>query len=47
VGLCALLLALLLLGKPVQALLGVLVVALGAPVYAALRRAGIARVEEA
>jgi APA family basic amino acid/polyamine antiporter len=47
VGLCALLLALLLLGKPAQALLGVLVVALGAPVYAALRRAGIAKVEEA
>lgn len=41
VGLCALLLLLLVLGKPVQALLGVLVVGLGAPVYVALRRAGV------
>jgi APA family basic amino acid/polyamine antiporter len=47
VGLCGLLLALLLLGKPRQALLGVLVVSLGAPVYAGLRRAGILRAEEA
>jgi len=45
VGLCALLLTLLLVGRPVQALLGVLVVALGAPVYAGLRRAGILRGE--
>lgn len=41
VGLSVLLLALLLMGKPKQALLGVAVVALGAPVYASLRRAGI------
>ncbi len=47
VGLCVLLLALLVLGRPVQALLGVLVVSLGAPVYASLRRAGILRPEEA
>jgi APA family basic amino acid/polyamine antiporter len=46
-GLCALLLALLLVGKPVQALLGVFVVALGAPVYAGLRRAGILGAEGA
>ena len=47
VGLCALLLVLLLLGKPVQALLGILVVALGLPVYEGLRRAGILRAEAA
>src|SRR5262249_37708977 len=41
VGLSALLLALLLMGRPKQALLGVAVVALGAPVYATLRRSGI------
>jgi len=41
VGLSVLLLALLLAGKPTQALLGVAVVALGAPVYAGLRRGGV------
>ena len=41
VGLSVVLLALLLAGKPTQALLGVAVVALGAPVYAALRRRGV------
>ena len=41
VGLSVLLLALLLAGKPAQALLGVGVVSLGAPVYAWLRRGGI------
>jgi APA family basic amino acid/polyamine antiporter len=41
VALSVLLLALLLVGKPTQALLGVAVVALGAPVYAALRRRGV------
>jgi APA family basic amino acid/polyamine antiporter len=39
-GLCAVLLALLLAGKPTQALLGVAVVSLGAPVYSGLRRGG-------
>jgi basic amino acid/polyamine antiporter, APA family len=47
VGLSVLLLGLLLVGKPVQALLGLFVVALGAPVYAGLRRAGILSSEEA
>lgn len=47
VGLCVLLLALLVGGRPMQALLGVLVVGLGAPVYAALQRAGILRPEGA
>ena len=47
VALCALLLVLLLLGKPVQALLGILVVTLGLPVYEGLRRAGILKVEAA
>jgi APA family basic amino acid/polyamine antiporter len=47
VGLSAVLLGVLLLGKPVQALLGVLVVVLGAPVYAGLRRAGILGSEDA
>jgi APA family basic amino acid/polyamine antiporter len=41
VSLSVVLLALLLAGKPTQALLGVAVVALGAPVYAALRRRGV------
>jgi APA family basic amino acid/polyamine antiporter len=41
VGLSSVLLVLLLLGKPRQALLGLAVVALGAPVYAVLRRSGI------
>jgi len=41
VGLSMLLLGLLLMGKPKQALLGVAVVALGAPVYAVLRRSGV------
>jgi len=41
VALSLLLLALLLMGKPTQALLGVAVVALGAPVYWGLRRAGV------
>ena len=44
--LSVLLLALLVLGRPVQALAGVIVVALGAPVYAGLRRAGILKREE-
>ncbi|HEY5908927.1 MAG TPA: amino acid permease, partial [Vicinamibacteria bacterium] len=43
VGLSAVLLVLLLLGKPKQALLGVLVVSLGVPAYVVLRRAGILR----
>jgi APA family basic amino acid/polyamine antiporter len=43
VGLSVLLLALLLAGRPVQSLLGALVVALGAPVYVVLRRAGLLR----
>ena len=47
VGLCTVLLVLLLLGKPVQALLGIVVVALGLPVYEGLRRAGILRAEAA
>lgn len=41
VALSVLLLALLLAGKPMQALLGVAVVSLGAPVYAGLRRRGV------
>jgi APA family basic amino acid/polyamine antiporter len=41
VGLSLLLLALLVVGKPLQAFLGALVVALGAPVYVGLRRAGV------
>jgi APA family basic amino acid/polyamine antiporter len=41
VALSALLLALLLAGRPVQALAGVAVVSLGAPVYALLRRRGV------
>jgi APA family basic amino acid/polyamine antiporter len=45
VGLSVFLLALLVLGRPVQALLGVIVVALGVPVYAGLRRAGILKPE--
>jgi APA family basic amino acid/polyamine antiporter len=45
VSLCALLLTLLLVGRTKQALLGVLVVALGVPVYEGLRRAGILRAE--
>jgi APA family basic amino acid/polyamine antiporter len=45
VALSVLLLALLVLGKPLQALLGVLVVILGVPVYIGLRRAGILRAE--
>jgi APA family basic amino acid/polyamine antiporter len=44
--LSALLLALLAAGKPLQALLGVLVVGLGAPVYVGLRRAGMLGREE-
>ena len=47
VSLCALLLVLLLLGKPVQALWGIGVVALGLPVYEGLRRAGILKAEAA
>ena len=38
VTLCALVLVLLLVGRPVQALLGLLVVSLGVPVYAVMRR---------
>ena len=44
--LSGLLLALLVVGKPLQALLGVLVVALGVPVYGGLRRAGMLGKEE-
>ena len=40
IALCSLVLALMLMGRPVQALLGILVVSLGAPVYLGLRRAG-------
>jgi APA family basic amino acid/polyamine antiporter len=47
VSLCLLLLALLLAGKPLQALLGLGVVASGVPVYAALRRSGVLRGEVA
>jgi basic amino acid/polyamine antiporter, APA family len=47
VSLSVVLLALLLVGKPTQALLGVAVVALGAPVYAALRRRGVLGTREA
>jgi len=46
VVLSVLLLALLLAGRPVQALLGVAVVSLGVPVYAGLRRGGILGVRE-
>jgi APA family basic amino acid/polyamine antiporter len=46
VGLCALLLGLLVLGTPREALLGVLVVAAGAPVYVGLQRAGKLSKEE-
>jgi APA family basic amino acid/polyamine antiporter len=46
VVLSVLLLALLLVGKPTQALLGVAVVALGAPVYTALRRGGFLGVRD-
>jgi APA family basic amino acid/polyamine antiporter len=45
VGLCLVLLAMLLAGRPAQALLGVLVVSLGVPVHALLRRAGQVRSE--
>jgi hypothetical protein len=41
VGLCLVLLALLLAGKPNQALAGLAVVLAGAPVYAGLRRGGV------
>jgi APA family basic amino acid/polyamine antiporter len=41
IGLCLVLLGLLLAGKPVQALLGVLVVAAGVHAHAALRRTGV------
>ena len=41
VGLSVVLLALLVAGRPIQALLGIAVVALGAPVYAGLRRSGV------
>jgi basic amino acid/polyamine antiporter, APA family len=47
VALCVLLLALLVAGRPWQALLGVAVVALGAPVYLGLRRRGVLGVREA
>lgn len=40
VGLCVVVLALLLMGRPLQALLGLLVVLLGIPVYAAIRYRG-------
>jgi APA family basic amino acid/polyamine antiporter len=41
VALCSLQLALLLLGRPLQALLGLVVVTLGVPLYLGLRRAGL------
>jgi APA family basic amino acid/polyamine antiporter len=47
VSLCVVLLGLLLAGRPVQAALGVLVVAAGVPAHAALRRAGVLRPETA
>ncbi len=47
VGLSLVLLALLIAGRPKQALLGVGVVALGAPVYLALRRSGVLGAREA
>jgi basic amino acid/polyamine antiporter, APA family len=47
IGLCLLLLGLLLAGKPLQAIAGLLVVAAGLPAYALLRRAGVLRVEAA
>jgi APA family basic amino acid/polyamine antiporter len=47
IGLCLVLLLLLLAGKPVQALLGVLVVSAGVPAYAVLRRNGVLRREAA
>jgi APA family basic amino acid/polyamine antiporter len=47
VALCLVLLVLLLAGKPRQALLGVVVVTAGVPVYAALRRTGVLRGEAA
>jgi len=47
VGLCLVLLLLLLAGKPVQALLGVVVVATGIPAYAAMRRTGLLRSQAA
>ncbi|MEZ5332841.1 MAG: amino acid permease [Thermoanaerobaculia bacterium] len=40
IGLCAVVLALLLMGRPLQAVLGLAVVSLGVPVYFVLRRAG-------
>jgi APA family basic amino acid/polyamine antiporter len=46
VGLSVVLLALLMAGRPLQALLGVAVVSLGAPVYAGLRRGGMLGVRE-
>jgi APA family basic amino acid/polyamine antiporter len=46
IGLCVVLLVLLLVGKPLQALLGVLVVSAGVPVHAALRRTGALRGQE-
>jgi basic amino acid/polyamine antiporter, APA family len=45
VTLCLLLLALLMLGKPLQAFLGVAVVTLGIPVYVGLRRSGLLQEE--
>jgi APA family basic amino acid/polyamine antiporter len=47
VGLCLLLLALLLAGRPLQALLGTAVVACGIPAHALLRRAGVLQREAA
>jgi APA family basic amino acid/polyamine antiporter len=47
VGLCLVLLALLLAGKPLQALLGVAIVACGVPAHAMLRRSGVLRREAA
>jgi APA family basic amino acid/polyamine antiporter len=47
IALCVLLLALLLAGKPWQAIAGLLVVAAGLPAYALLRRAGVLRAEAA
>jgi APA family basic amino acid/polyamine antiporter len=47
VGLCLVLLGLLLVGRTVQAVSGVLVVAAGVPAFALLRRRGVLRGEEA
>lgn len=45
IALCSLVLGLLLLGKPLQAILGLAVVSMGVPAYFGLRRAGLLRKE--